>query len=81
MKAWFVWADDDWGDYVHGETASKAKSMFWSTWNGETEWIHLRPFRVPELDNKLFTPESVGIPDDNELWYSICDCEICEPSA
>ena len=75
MKAWFVWVGDEWGDYVHGETASKAKSMFWKSWSSEAEeWINLRPRRIPYLDDVPITPESI----DETLWDIICDCPICE---
>ena len=59
MKAWFVWADDDWGDYVHGNNATEAKSMFWREWSSETEWIYLRPIRYPQLDDVSITEESI----------------------
>ena len=80
MKAWFVWASEEWGDYVHGATASKAKAMFWKTWSYETEeWIYMRAIRVRDLDNIPITSKSIAsvsiVPDD---WDSICDCEICE---
>ena len=80
MKAWFVWVGDEWGDYVHGETASKAKSMFWKSWSSEAdEWTNLCPVRMPELDGIPITAANIStVSEDNELWYSICDCEICK---
>ena len=80
MKAWFVMVGDDWGEYVHGETASKAKSMFWKSWSYEAEeWIYLRAYRVPELDDIPITTKNINnIREDNELWHPICDCPICE---
>lgn len=87
MKAWFVWYGDDWGDYVHAETATKAKSRFYEEWSPEFDaegWIYLRPFRYPRLDDVPITNESIleGY-DEHEreeykFWVPICDCEICQ---
>jgi len=85
MKAWFVWDNNDynWGDYVHGETAGKAKSMFWSAWHTEAdEWICMRVSRCPELDDIPITSDSIkertnAIFNEDDYWYPICDCEIC----
>lgn len=85
MKAWFVWVDDEWGDYVHGETANKAKSMFWNQWGLEAdEWIQLRPIRYPRLDNVPITSESIleGYDEDQREeyggWKPICECRLCK---
>jgi len=87
MKAWFVWYGDDWGDYVHGETRSKAKSMFMKTWSPECDsegWIFLRALRYPRLDDIPITNESIldgyDEAERNEYshWLPICDCEICK---
>lgn len=82
MKAWFVWADDEWGDFVHGETPGKAKSMFWNYWVLEaSDFCSLRPIRVPRLDDKPLTEESINeCRDDDDPWDSpiICRCEICK---
>lgn len=90
MKAWFVWVGDEWGDFVHGESAGKAKSMFWKEWAQEAdEWINLRPIRVPELDNVPLTSDVIlkhlkdnGIKwedvEDYGNWWPICDCEVCQ---
>lgn len=98
MNAWFVsvtdWGyPDNWGDYVHGETASKAKAMFWREWSQEAgEWTNLRARRVPEFDDRPFTEEEIlALYDDldfydpsfdswekPEEWHPICDCEICK---
>ena len=81
MKAWFVWAGEPyftWGDYVHAETASKAKAEFMKHWYGETEWIYLRPHRCPELDDKPITAENIKIINpENNTWFPICKCELC----
>lgn len=89
MKAWFVWIMDEWGDYVHGETPGKAKSMFWKEWGDEAdEWINLRPIRIPDLDNIPLTRENIakyqgkrllGDQDDYGNWWPICDCSVCKP--
>ena len=83
MKAWFVWVGTpyyDWGDYVHGETASKAKSMFWKEWSYEAdEWTRLRPIRCPEFDDKPITGKAIyEFTDDDSVWYPICKCGICK---
>ena len=79
MKAWFVWVGDEWGDYVHGETAAKAKAIFWEKWAWEAdERIYLRAVRCPELDNIPITRESISEINDDKMWYPICDCEICD---
>ena len=86
MKAWFVWCGDDWGDYVHGDTPAKAKSMFWRSWSGECEWIDLRPIRCPRLDNIPITDKSIrelfdaksAEYDDKYDWIPICKCKICD---
>ena len=87
MKAWFVWIGDEWGDFVHGETAGKAKSMFWHEWSSMAEeWIYLRPIRRPDLDDVPLTEENIlkhlkgqtyeGEPYTN--WTPICTCEVCK---
>jgi len=82
MKAYFIWSDNDyqWGDFAHGETASKAKAMFWKKWSYEVEeYIYLRAKRVPELDNKPFTADNIIAATDLEDWNlnPTCSCEIC----
>ncbi len=75
MKAFFIWVDDEWGDYVHGLTVSSAKTMFMNTWSSEFDlegWISLRPRRYPRLDNIPITADSIGEP-----WFPICSCPIC----
>ena len=84
MKAWFVWVGVPyfgWGDYVHGDTAVQAKSMFWRSWGIEVEdWTCLRPHRVSELDDVPLTAENIKeINPKNYDWYPICDCSICNP--
>ena len=81
MKAWFVWVGDEWGDYVHGETAAKAKAIFWEKWAWEAdEWIYLRAVRCPEFDDIPITQEVITSHNGEETtwWYPICDCEICD---
>jgi len=88
MKGYFIWVGDEWGDYVHGETASKAKSMMWSEWSFMIEsWIDMRPIRIPAFDNKPITEKTIieycalnqyefeGEPIDE--WTPICECKIC----
>ena len=82
MKAWFVWSNPyyEWGDYVHGETVSKAKSMFWKAWSYETEeWINMRCQRIPELDNIPLTSDNIEtiIGDEFDRWKSCCECFLC----
>ena len=83
MKAWFVWADDEWGEYVHGATRSEAKSMMWRHWGLEIdEWIYMRAIRSPRLDDIPITSRSIldGYDIDEkeyEYWYPICKCELC----
>ena len=73
MKAWFVFGGDDWGDYVHGDNVSAAKSMFWDEWGMEVdEWIRMRPVRCKRLDDIPITAENIGEP-----WFPICSCKIC----
>ena len=89
-KAWFVWVGDpglDWGDFVHGETDSKAKAMFWAEWSSTAEeYTWLRPIRCQNLDDVPLTEENIlkhlkGQTYEGEPyteWYSICNCEICK---
>ena len=80
MKGWFVWGDPgEWGDYVHGETASQAKSMLWREFPLEIdEWINMRALRRPELDNIPITKNSLdAIDNKNEHWYTVCKCQLC----
>ena len=82
MKAWFVWIDDEWGDYVHGNTAGQAKSMFLRAWNTDVDdFCSLRPMRVPDLDDKPLTAETISaIREENDPWneHIICRCKLCE---
>lgn len=87
MKGYFVWANDDWGDFVHGISESKAKAMMWKTWSIEVdEWTYMRAYRVPEFDNVPITEEAILKRNDGQLdcegyvidqWLSICDCSVC----
>lgn len=86
-KAWFVWVGDEWGDYVHAETATKAKSMFWQEWASEAEeWIWLGPIRCQWLDGIPITPQNIALGLTREeidefgvmLWAPICTCQICK---
>ena len=87
MKAWFVWIGDEWGDWVHGETATEAKKMFWKWWASEAEeWTCLSPIRCPRLDDIPITRKNISLeltPGEIEEWEInyrdlICDCEICK---
>ena len=87
MKAYFVWIGEEWGDWVHGETVTEAKKMFWKHWSDIVEnWTEMRPIRNPKLDNipitrenlfALFTPEEIE-EWDIKIRDLICTCEICE---
>ena len=91
MKCYFVWVGDpgyDWGDFVHGVSASKAKAMFWKIWSYEAEdYTWLRPIRVPELDNIPITEENIikYLRDEEVLyegesideWIPECKCSLC----
>ena len=87
-KAWFVHILEDFGDFVHGETQGKAKSMFFSEWGDHTEngFIDLLAVRVPELDNTPINEKSIlkymkGETFEGEpytYWYPICGCKICK---
>ena len=80
MIAWFVWgADDEWGDYVHGDTRSQAKSMMWREWGLEIgEWIRMRALRCPALDGMPLTSENIiAVNGLYESWYPICKCSLC----
>ena len=89
MKAYFVWIMDEWGDFVHGETAGKAKSMFWQEWAQEAdEWINMRPIRVSALDDVPLTRQNIKeyqlsrghsyMGEEYTEWWPICDCPICK---
>ena len=87
MKAWFVWVDDEWGDWVHGKTATEAKKMFWKWWASEAEeWTYLNPIRCPKFDGIPLTRENItlefspGEIDEYEIKNRdlICDCELCK---
>ena len=86
MKGYFVWVGD-WGDYVHGNNATEAKTRFWNTWGNEAEeWINLQPIRLPRFDNKPITRELIkeGLTPFEIIEYQadtqkiICNCEICK---
>ena len=91
MKGYYVWVGDpgyDWGDFTHGETASKAKARFWKSWSYEAEdYLYLRPIRVPFFDNKPITEESVleylkgeidkETGDPFTEWLPSCKCPLC----
>ena len=87
MKAWFVWIGDEWGDWVHGSTATEAKTMFWNFWGDiAEEWIYLQPIRCPRLDGIPITRENIAIGfspyeiDEYGIKHRdlICKCEICK---
>jgi len=81
MKAWWVSVGDEWGDFVHAETRSKAKSMFWNKWSWEAdEWIYLRALREPKLDNKPLTAKNIqtAIGGDGLYESYTCNCELCK---
>ena len=80
MKAWYITCDDEWGDLVHGETASKAKSMFWKSWSWEADqWIYMRAKREFRFDNIPINQETVTkVFGETAEWYSCCKCEICK---
>lgn len=93
MKAWWVSVDYEWGDFVHAETASKAKSIMWGEFGGWEieEWTWMRAKRAYGLDDKPLTDENIRaylestLADDDEVsvnegwfpWFSCCRCEIC----
>ena len=93
MKAWWAAETDDWGFYVHGETASQAKarafrcepSDFW-------EYLEIRVRRVPEMDGTPFAFERLvaagftmaeedGEPASADDYANFCDCELCAAAA
>lgn len=93
MKAWWAAETDEWGFYVHGETASQAKarahrcepSDFW-------EYLEIRVRRVPEMDGQPFTFERLvaagfTITEEGEElasaddYVNVCDCELCAAAA
>jgi len=88
MKGYFVWASDDWGDYVHGATVAQAKAMMWNAWSIEVgEWINMRAHRVRAFDDKPITEAAIlehinGRCDEYgwliDQWDPICDCDICK---
>jgi hypothetical protein len=84
MKAWFVYCnpDHEWGDLVHGETATDAKKEFWASWHVEAgDWLSLRPIRKPKFDNIPITTDSVrdaGWIANDEEWIPGCRCKICK---
>ena len=87
MKAWFVWIGEEWGDWVHGETATEAKTMFWNWWGTEAEeWIRMQPIRYPRFDGVPITRESIAEGLTKQQIYEwgikhrdlICRCDICK---
>ncbi len=93
MKAWWAAETDDWGFYVHGETANQAKarafrcepSDFW-------EYLEIRVRRVPKMDGQPFTFERLGAagftvteedgePASEDAYANFCDCELCAAAA
>jgi hypothetical protein len=87
IKGWFVWIGEEWGDWVHGETATEAKKRFWAWWGSEAEeWINMQPIRCPRFDGVPITRESIAEGLTNrqiQEWAInyrdlICDCELCQ---
>lgn len=86
-KGWFVWIGDEWGDWVHGSTATEAKKRFWAWWSIEAdEWINMQPIRCPRFDGVPITRESLAEAFTHSQVYEwgimqrdlICDCKICK---
>ena len=80
MKGWFVWCGDEWGDFVHGKTASEAKTMMWKEWCDEIdEWIFMRPTRFPKFDNVPITQKIIDrhYATEDYKWMPICTCPLC----
>ena len=93
MKAYWVSVGYEWGDYVHAETVSKAKSKLWQEFGGFEieEWTWLRAKRVPSLDNIPLSSENIHahlerlMKEDGLLgfdeacfpWTTCCKCNIC----
>jgi hypothetical protein len=94
MKGYWVQSSDEWGEYVHADTASHAKAAMWQHWGSDAgEWIDLRAQRLKWFDDKPITSETVReyieqmkIPEEEyqefwnteTIWYPICKCELCK---
>ena len=92
MKAYWATCPDidgdaEWGMFIHGEDAGKAKSRAKRCEpSGEWEYTGIRLKRCPELDDKPFTPENLSpfayVPKDGEDvvtgYIDDCDCELCK---
>ena len=87
-KAWWVTPyGEDWGCIVHADTRAQARSKGLGLID---EWNEIRAVRIPELDGKIITKESLldaGFPEEWEgmpiypTGYILeCGCDLCKKS-
>ena len=75
---WGMFKNMDWGDIIHGETATEAKKRFYSVWHTEGgEYIDVRVYREKHFDDIPITRQTVN-DYRGEEWHTICDCELCK---
>lgn len=93
LKAfWVQQRDDNWGIFVHAETAGKAKQVYLNSYPGldAPEFIDIRAIRQPRLDYLPFCDEIMKALGyelafeeayDCEEWdnehLKACPCETC----
>lgn len=88
-KAWQIGVyGDDWAAIVHADTRAEARTL--GTMVDGHEFTSIRAIRLPELDGKLITRETMieaGWPEewiettDDILGYiDFCGCDVCKAS-
>ena len=89
LKTWQVGPyDDEWVVIVHAETRGQARKM--GAGVGYDEFVGMRAIRLPKLDGKLITRQTLteagfpetweGEPLDATSYILDCGCEICKAS-
>ncbi|KKL62526.1 hypothetical protein LCGC14_2184340 [marine sediment metagenome] len=89
LKTWQVGPyQDDWVVIVHAETRGQARKM--GAYVDGNEFTEMRAIRLPKLDGKLITRQTlteVGFPEtwegeplDAADYILDCGCEICKAS-
>ena len=89
---WVQFRGDEWGSYIHAESAGIAKAVFYSGYPGTDVdlFTEIRAYRRPKLDGKPFTDNVMrehgyrlawDEEDENDMpedsWLEFCNCDIC----
>jgi hypothetical protein len=77
-----MYKDDDWCDFVHTTSASKARILFLREYGGLGEFIDVRAKREPLLDDIPLTGKNIVAAGYNSEWASghsyACKCIVCK---